>query len=138
MKKTLLRLRWYVSNNPLALHLMSTLFKLNLFLIQSGSSSCRELQRLLASLFCDTRCDAPRHLMQHGKVNARGHWRIRPKMSQRFPFLTLPKVPCALRKFVPKLSLPVYEGVIPGSSFKGISYRRGYDVTNTLHSIIVT
>lgn len=62
--------------------------------------------------------------------------RIRPKMSQRVPFLTFPKVPGALRKLVPKISLPVYEEVIPGSSFKGISSSRGYDVTNT-HVILL-
>lgn len=45
--------------------------------------------------------------------------RIRPKMSHRVPFLTLPKVPCALRKLVPKVSLPVYEGVIRGLRLKG-------------------
>ena len=63
-----------------------------------------------------------------GKLTQGVMGRIRPKMSQPVPFLTLSKVPCALRKFVPKLSLPVYEGVIPGSSFKGISYIRGYDL----------
>ena len=84
-----------------------------------------------AATHLDTSCNM-------GRLTQGVMGRIRPKMSQCVLFLTLPKVPCALRKFVPRLSLPVYEGVILGCSFKEISYSRGYDVTNTLCSIILT